>query len=55
MTLTRACPSFTPELKSLLEEGGSCIVFNQPIPLDRLIIKSIDCFYGSGMLNLHMA
>uniref|UniRef100_A0ACB8FNH6 Uncharacterized protein n=2 Tax=Sphaerodactylus townsendi TaxID=933632 RepID=A0ACB8FNH6_9SAUR len=42
MSLIPVCPFFTPELQSLLEEGGSCTVLNQPIPLDRLIVKSLD-------------
>ncbi|XP_015276424.1 PREDICTED: pleckstrin homology domain-containing family G member 7 [Gekko japonicus] len=42
MSLIPVCPFFTPELQSLLEEGGSCTVLNQPIPLDRLIVKNID-------------
>ncbi|XP_077195150.1 pleckstrin homology domain-containing family G member 7 [Paroedura picta] len=42
MSLIPACPFFTSELQSLLEEGGSCTVLNQPIPLDRLLVKNID-------------
>ncbi|XP_027671180.2 pleckstrin homology domain-containing family G member 7 [Falco cherrug] len=36
------CPSLTPELQSFIREGGFCTVLDQPIPLDRLILKNID-------------
>ncbi|KAM9203162.1 pleckstrin homology domain-containing family G member 7 [Mergus octosetaceus] len=36
------CPSLTPELQSLIREGGFCSVLDQPIPLDRLILKNVD-------------
>ncbi|KAM9292625.1 pleckstrin homology domain-containing family G member 7 [Morus bassanus] len=36
------CPSLTPELHSFIREGGFCTVLDQPIPLDRLILKNID-------------
>ncbi|XP_075065494.1 pleckstrin homology domain-containing family G member 7 [Mixophyes fleayi] len=37
-------PSLHPELQSVVKEGGYCKVLDQPIPLDRLSIKSIDHF-----------
>ncbi|XP_071621419.1 pleckstrin homology domain-containing family G member 7 isoform X2 [Heliangelus exortis] len=36
------CTSLTPELQSFIREGGFCTVLDQPIPLDRLILKNID-------------
>ncbi|XP_074936767.1 pleckstrin homology domain-containing family G member 7 [Phalacrocorax aristotelis] len=36
------CPSLTPELCSVIREGGFCTVLDQPIPLDRLILKNVD-------------
>ncbi|KAM4670697.1 pleckstrin homology domain-containing family G member 7 [Amazona ochrocephala] len=36
------CPSLTPELQSFIREGGFCTVLDQPIPLDRLILKNVD-------------
>ncbi|XP_055663680.1 pleckstrin homology domain-containing family G member 7 [Falco peregrinus] len=36
------CLSLTPELQSFIREGGFCTVLDQPIPLDRLILKNID-------------
>lgn len=47
------CPSLTPELQTVIKEGGSCIVLDQPIPLDRLVVKSTDPFYVSvfGLRN----
>ncbi|KAG9490421.1 hypothetical protein GDO78_005996 [Eleutherodactylus coqui] len=38
-------PSLHPELLSIMKEGGYCKVLDQPIPLDRLTIKSIDLFH----------
>ncbi|XP_069830322.1 pleckstrin homology domain-containing family G member 7 [Dendropsophus ebraccatus] len=38
-------PSLHPELQSILKEGGYCKVLDQPIPLDRLTVKSIDLFH----------
>lgn len=38
-------PSLHPELQSIMKEGGYCKVLDQPIPLDRLTIKSIDLFH----------
>ncbi|NXG75816.1 PKHG7 protein, partial [Baryphthengus martii] len=40
--LIPVCPSLTPELQSFLREGGFCKVLDQPIPLDRLLLKNID-------------
>ncbi|NXJ15471.1 PKHG7 protein, partial [Odontophorus gujanensis] len=40
--LTLVCPSLAPELQSLVREGVFCQVLDQPIPLDRLILKNID-------------
>ncbi|XP_066490594.1 pleckstrin homology domain-containing family G member 7 [Tiliqua scincoides] len=44
-SLISVCPFLTPELQSLVQEGGSCTVLDQPIPLDRLILKNIDSFH----------
>nr|XP_056701697.1 pleckstrin homology domain-containing family G member 7 [Euleptes europaea] len=54
VSLIPVCPSFTPELQSLLEEGGSCTVLNQPIPLDRLIVKNLDSV-NTSVLGLRNA
>lgn len=43
------CPSLTPELQAVIKEGGSCTVLDQPIPLDRLVVKSIEPLHVSGM------
>ncbi|XP_033619721.1 pleckstrin homology domain-containing family G member 7 [Fukomys damarensis] len=47
------CPSLTPELQTIIKEGGSCTVLDQPIPLDRLVVKSIDLLHVSvfGLRN----
>ncbi|KAM4839728.1 pleckstrin homology domain-containing family G member 7 [Urocitellus parryii] len=47
------CPSLTLELQTVIKEGGSCIVLDQPIPLDRLVVKSIDPLHVSvfGLRN----
>ncbi|XP_074127258.1 pleckstrin homology domain-containing family G member 7 isoform X1 [Sminthopsis crassicaudata] len=47
------CPSLTPELQAMIKEGGSCTVLDQPIPLDRLVVKNIDPFHISvfGLRN----
>ncbi|XP_036616608.1 pleckstrin homology domain-containing family G member 7 [Trichosurus vulpecula] len=47
------CPSLTPELQGMIKEGGSCTVLDQPIPLDRLVVKNIDPFHISvfGLRN----
>ncbi|CAM2098504.1 unnamed protein product [Caretta caretta] len=42
VSLIPVCPSFSPELQSLVKDGGSCTVLDQPIPLDRLTLKNID-------------
>ncbi|NXU16834.1 PKHG7 protein, partial [Pardalotus punctatus] len=36
------CPSLTPDLQSFIREGGFCTVLDQPIPLDRLIVKNVE-------------
>ncbi|XP_039378945.1 pleckstrin homology domain-containing family G member 7 isoform X6 [Mauremys reevesii] len=43
--LIPVCPSLSPELQSLVKDGGSCTVLDQPIPLDRLTLKNIDPFH----------
>uniref|UniRef100_A0A8B9PQ84 Pleckstrin homology and RhoGEF domain containing G7 n=1 Tax=Apteryx owenii TaxID=8824 RepID=A0A8B9PQ84_APTOW len=43
--LVPVCPSLAPELQSLIREGGSCTVLDQPIPLDRLILRNVDPFH----------
>ncbi|XP_076184698.1 pleckstrin homology domain-containing family G member 7 [Aptenodytes patagonicus] len=40
--LIPVCPSLTPELQTFIREGGFCTVLDQPIPLDRLILKNVD-------------
>ncbi|NXT25293.1 PKHG7 protein, partial [Syrrhaptes paradoxus] len=40
--LIPVCPSLTPELQSFIREGKCCTVLDQPIPLDRLILKNVD-------------
>ncbi|NXT68972.1 PKHG7 protein, partial [Chaetops frenatus] len=35
-------PSLTPELQSFIREGGFCTVLDQPIPLDRLMLKNVE-------------
>ncbi|KAM6092969.1 pleckstrin homology domain-containing family G member 7 isoform 4-T5 [Theristicus caerulescens] len=41
-SLIPVCPSLTPELQSFIREGGFCTVLDQPIPLDRLVLKNVD-------------
>ncbi|XP_063011938.1 pleckstrin homology domain-containing family G member 7 [Melospiza melodia melodia] len=41
-SLIPICPSLTPELQSFIREGGFCTVLDQPIPLDRLILKNVE-------------
>ncbi|XP_074181392.1 pleckstrin homology domain-containing family G member 7 isoform X2 [Rhinolophus sinicus] len=50
---TYMCPSLTAELQTVIKEGGSCTVLDQPIPLDRLVVKSIDPLHVSvvGLRN----
>uniref|UniRef100_A0A8C9K1Q1 Uncharacterized protein n=1 Tax=Panthera tigris altaica TaxID=74533 RepID=A0A8C9K1Q1_PANTA len=36
------------KVKCLIKEGGSCMVLDQPIPLDRLVVKSIDPLHMSA-------
>ncbi|XP_049740014.1 pleckstrin homology domain-containing family G member 7 isoform X1 [Elephas maximus indicus] len=47
------CPSLTAELQTVIKEGGSCTVVDQPIPLDRLVVKNIDPLHVSvlGLRN----
>ncbi|XP_062441169.1 pleckstrin homology domain-containing family G member 7 [Rhea pennata] len=45
MGLIPVCPSVAPELQSLIREGGFCTVLDQPIPLDRLILRNVDPFH----------
>ncbi|NWU74443.1 PKHG7 protein, partial [Onychorhynchus coronatus] len=41
-SLIPVCLSLTPELQSFIREGRFCTVLDQPIPLDRLILKNIE-------------
>ncbi|XP_030816683.1 pleckstrin homology domain-containing family G member 7 [Camarhynchus parvulus] len=41
-SLIPVCPSLTPKLQSFIREGGFCTVLDQPIPLDRLILKNVE-------------
>lgn len=43
------CPSLIPELQTVIKEGGSCMVLDQPIPLDRLVVRGLDPLHMSGM------
>ncbi|XP_053108956.1 pleckstrin homology domain-containing family G member 7 isoform X2 [Hemicordylus capensis] len=45
MRLIPVCPFLKPELQSLVEDSTSCTVLDQPIPLDRIILKNIDPFH----------
>ncbi|KAI4546681.1 hypothetical protein MG293_003236 [Ovis ammon polii] len=47
------CPSLTPELQTVIKEGGSCTVIDQPIPLDRLVVRGLDSLHVSvfGLRN----
>nr|XP_034982723.1 pleckstrin homology domain-containing family G member 7 isoform X2 [Zootoca vivipara] len=45
LSLTPVGPFFTPELQSLLEGGGYCTVLDQPIPLDRMVVRNIESFH----------
>lgn len=47
-SLIPVCPSLTPELQSFIREGGFCTVLDQPIPLDRLILKNVDPIHVTG-------
>ncbi|KAJ7329905.1 hypothetical protein JRQ81_016079 [Phrynocephalus forsythii] len=53
LSLNPACPFFSPELQSLLEDGSYCTVLDQPIPLDRLKVRNIDSFHETvlGLRN----
>lgn len=48
-SLIPVCPSLTPELQSFIREGGLCTVLDQPIPLDRLILKNVEPIHVTGM------
>lgn len=48
-SLIPVCPSLTPELQSFIREGGFCTVLDQPIPLDRLILKNVEPIQVTGM------
>ncbi|XP_058681798.1 pleckstrin homology domain-containing family G member 7-like [Poecile atricapillus] len=41
-SLIPVSPSLTPELQSFIKEGGFCTVLDQPIPLDRLVLKNVE-------------
>uniref|UniRef100_A0A3Q1LK00 Pleckstrin homology and RhoGEF domain containing G7 n=1 Tax=Bos taurus TaxID=9913 RepID=A0A3Q1LK00_BOVIN len=41
------CPSLTAELQTVIREGGSCTVIDQPIPLDRLLVRGLDPLHVS--------
>ncbi|TKC39890.1 hypothetical protein EI555_021304, partial [Monodon monoceros] len=47
------CPSLIPELQTVIKEGGSCMVLDQPIPLDRLVVRGLDPLHMSvfGLRN----
>ncbi|XP_018111511.1 pleckstrin homology domain-containing family G member 7 isoform X2 [Xenopus laevis] len=49
-------PSLHPELQMVTKEGGYCKVVDQPIPLDRLSLKTVDQFHTTvyGMKNAFM-
>ncbi|XP_072185657.1 pleckstrin homology domain-containing family G member 7 [Excalfactoria chinensis] len=47
--LTLVCPSLALELQSVVREGGFCQVLDQPIPLDRLILKNVDPIHVTGL------
>ncbi|XP_072922141.1 pleckstrin homology domain-containing family G member 7 isoform X2 [Hemitrygon akajei] len=40
--------SSSPELQAMVRDGAVCCVLDQPIPLDRLMLKNIDPFYSAG-------
>ncbi|CAM9992617.1 unnamed protein product [Bubo scandiacus] len=44
-SLIPVCPSLTPELQSFIREGEFCTVLDQPIPLDRLILRNTDSIH----------
>ncbi|XP_067861415.1 pleckstrin homology domain-containing family G member 7 isoform X2 [Heptranchias perlo] len=41
-------PSPSPELQGMGRDGAVCSVLDQPIPLDRLVLKNIDPFHSAG-------
>ncbi|XP_007907202.2 pleckstrin homology domain-containing family G member 7 isoform X1 [Callorhinchus milii] len=47
-------PTLNPELHSMVRDGMICAVFDQPIPLNRLLLKNIDSFYANSC-GLHYA
>lgn len=47
-SLIPVCPSLSPELQSSIREGGFCTVLDQPIPLDRLILKNVEPIQVTG-------
>ncbi|XP_053318381.1 pleckstrin homology domain-containing family G member 7 isoform X2 [Spea bombifrons] len=51
LEMNLAYSSLHPELQSVIKDGGYCKVLDQPIPLDRLGLRSIDQFHVtvSGM------
>ncbi|CAI5785719.1 pleckstrin homology domain-containing family G member 7 [Podarcis lilfordi] len=56
LSLTPVGPFFTPELQSLLEGGGYCTVLDQPIPLDRMVVRNIESFHITvfGLRNVFL-
>ncbi|KAK2534932.1 Plekhg7 [Columba guinea] len=46
--LVPVCPCLTPELQSFIREGGFCTVLDQPIPLDRLILKNVNHVHSTA-------
>ncbi|XP_006001762.1 pleckstrin homology domain-containing family G member 7 isoform X2 [Latimeria chalumnae] len=42
------CPVVNPEMQSVVKDGGLCTVLDQPIPLDRLVLKNVDPFHSSA-------
>uniref|UniRef100_A0A8C0EAF8 Pleckstrin homology and RhoGEF domain containing G7 n=1 Tax=Bubo bubo TaxID=30461 RepID=A0A8C0EAF8_BUBBB len=50
-SLIPVCPSLTPELQSFIREGEFCTVLDQPIPLDRLILRNTDSIPVTGILG----
>ncbi|XP_042671821.1 pleckstrin homology domain-containing family G member 7 [Centrocercus urophasianus] len=53
--LTLVCPSLAPELQSVVREGGFCQVLDQPITLDRLILKNVDAIHKTWMSEIERA
>ncbi|XP_051889863.1 pleckstrin homology domain-containing family G member 7 isoform X2 [Pristis pectinata] len=40
--------SASPELQAMVRDGAVCCILEQPIPLDRLMLKNIDPFHSAG-------